>query len=100
MNQVGHFTGGDVVVAEGGVLLGVCGEVLVEAVGGFAEEGIVVAGDASVGVKLDEDPRRAVLDEGADLGPEEEAIKGGRISAGEVGVFDARENAKLSAMPI
>ena len=100
MNQVGHLGGGDVVVAEGGVLLGVCGEVPVESVGGFTEEGVVVASDAAVGVKLDEDPRRAVLDEGADLGPEEEAIQGGGIGAGEVGVFDAGENAKLSAMPI
>jgi hypothetical protein len=100
VNKVGQFAGGDIVVADGGILLGVCGEVLVEAVGGFAEEGIVVASDASVGVKLDEDPRRAVLDEGADLGPEEEAIKGGRISAGEVGVFDAGDEAKLSAMPV
>ena len=71
-----------------------------ESVGGFTEEGGVVASDAAVGVKLDEDPRRAVLDEGADLGPEEEAIQGGGIGAGEVGVFDAGENAKLSAIPI
>lgn len=100
MNQVGHFAGGDVVVAEGGVLLGVCGEVPVESVSGFTEEGVVIASDAAVGVKLDEDPRRAVWDEGADLGPEEETIQGGRIRAGEVGVFDAGDEAKLSAMPV
>ena len=79
MDQVGHLTCGDVVVAERGGSPSVSGEVAVEAVGGVPEEGLVIPRDAAVGVEFDEDPRGAALHEWAKLCPQTKTLERGWI---------------------
>ena len=100
MDQVGHLTGGDVVVAERGVGLRVSGEVAVEAAGGVPEEGLVIPRNAAVGVELDEDPRGTVLHEWAKLRPKMKTLERGGIRTREVGVLDAGDEAELAALPV
>jgi hypothetical protein len=100
VDEIDHLTGGDVVVAEGWVFGSVTAEVLVESVGGFAEQRSIVSGDAAVGVEFDEDPRGSVLNEGAELSPESETFERGWIGAGEIGIFNAGDKPELTALPI
>ncbi len=56
VEEVGHFTGGDVVVVEAAVGCGACSEVAVEGVHWFTQEGGAVAFDGAVGVQLYKQP--------------------------------------------
>ena len=100
VDEIGQFTGGDVVIAHVRVFGGVKREVLVESVGGFSEQRAVVARNAPVGVEFDEDPGRAVLYKGAEVSPKLETLKGGRIGSGEIGIFDAGNEAEFAPPPI
>ena len=75
-------------------------EVAVKCAHGLAEQRDTVALDGSVGVELHEEPVRPSSYVNVSLFPKSEALCGGRIDAGEVAVFDARDDAEFAPLPV
>lgn len=91
LDELRHFPGRDIVVAELGVRGGKSRELFMECDHLGAEQGIDIAGLASVSVQLDESPVGASLNMNMRLHPEFEAVPGGGASMVQVSVFNARE---------
>ncbi len=100
VEEVGHLTGGDVVVVETTVGGGACGEVAVKGAHRLAEERGAVALNGSVGVQLYEQPVGSAFDVDVAFFPKAKAEGRGGIYAGEVGVFDAGEDAEFASAPV
>lgn len=100
VEDIDHFASGEVMEVELGVGIGELAEGLVELAHGLAEEHGGVFGVRAVGMEFDESPVGATLYGDAGFLPNAEAVDRGGVSAGEVAIFDAREDPVFAALPI
>ena len=80
LDELRHFPGRDIVVAELGVRGGKSRELFMKRDHLGAEQGIDIAGLATVGVQLDESPVGASMNMDMRLHPEFETVPGGGAS--------------------
>ena len=100
VEDIDHFASGEVMEVDMGVGIGELTEGLVEMAHGLAEEHGGVFGVRAVGMEFDESPVGATLYGDAGFLPNAEAVDRGGVSAGEVAIFDAREDPVFAALPI
>ena len=100
VQDIHHFSRGDIVEAKSVVLFSELGQIPVEGTHGLPEEHAGILRFGAVGVEFDKDPVGTALHGDLAIQPEAQALDGGRIDGGEVAVFDSRKETEFLALPI